>query len=365
MAKTKHIGEAAKGLGVDVRINSNLIDHDLASVNLNAYYQTNPTDYQIAPVPAPEQFIVDTTLQDLVVVENNNIDNAESPASTPIYTADMYVIDMGSYIQNPTSKGAVVINGTEEDDYLYGGYYDNTKNTIVNGLGGDDYLFADSENTILNGGTGRDMLIGSQFDDIMNGGSGIDAAMGGDGNDIINGDEGHDGLDGNAGNDTINGGEGHDVMRGGEGNDILIGGEGNDVLIVSEANYDYDGGKDILFGGAGIDTFAFSAAGTSIIADFVHGEDRIYLERHFYENNEWNYFQLADNNFVQGVGAVAKDANDYIIFDTSTGALYYDADGNGTEYAAFQFATLIGVKSLSAADFTPYMDAYSSNPYAV
>lgn len=53
---------------------------------------------------------------------------------------------------------------------------------------------------------------------------------------------------------------------------------------------------------------------------------------------------------MQGSGAVALDANDYLIFDTNTGALSYDADGNGASEAV-QFATLTGVNSLSGTDF--------------
>lgn len=44
------------------------------------------------------------------------------------------------------------------------------------------------------------------------------------------------------------------------------------------------------------------------------------------------------------------DNDDRIIFNTTTGALYYDADGSG-KGAAVQFATLIGVTDLNATDF--------------
>jgi Ca2+-binding RTX toxin-like protein len=47
---------------------------------------------------------------------------------------------------------------------------------------------------------------------------------------------------------------------------------------------------------------------------------------------------LADDRFV--VGTAALDANDNIIYDNLTGALYYDSDGNGGT-AAIQFAEVI------------------------
>ena len=60
---------------------------------------------------------------------------------------------------------------------------------------------------------------------------------------------------------------------------------------------------------------------------------------------------LSAGNFVAGVGVMAAEADDFILYDTGTGALLYDADGNGGT-AAVQFATLVGiVGSLDAADF--------------
>jgi Ca2+-binding RTX toxin-like protein len=46
---------------------------------------------------------------------------------------------------------------------------------------------------------------------------------------------------------------------------------------------------------------------------------------------------LSKSSFV--VGAKAKDKNDYIVYDKSKGALYYDADGSG-KGAAVKFAQL-------------------------
>ena len=33
--------------------------------------------------------------------------------------------------------------------------------------------------------------------------------------------------------------------------------------------------------------------------------------------------------FVSNSGGIAGDANDFLIYDSDTGSLYYDADGNG------------------------------------
>ena len=53
----------------------------------------------------------------------------------------------------------------------------------------------------------------------------------------------------------------------------------------------------------------------------------------------------------QGAGVVAPvDSNDYVIYDTSTGALYYDADAWGSASTPVQIAVLYGAPALSAAD---------------
>ena len=51
--KAKQIGEVASGLALESTAIS--------------YYQTNPTDYQIAPVAAPALLVADTTLRNLAV----------------------------------------------------------------------------------------------------------------------------------------------------------------------------------------------------------------------------------------------------------------------------------------------------------
>ena len=61
MAKTKakQIGEVASGLALESTAIS--------------YYQTNPTDYQIAPVAAPALLVAETTPQDLVMVADEPV----------------------------------------------------------------------------------------------------------------------------------------------------------------------------------------------------------------------------------------------------------------------------------------------------
>jgi Ca2+-binding RTX toxin-like protein len=143
-------------------------------------------------------------------------------------------------------------------------------------------------------------------------------------------------LTGNSGNNRLDGKAGDDTLDGGGGNDVLIGGLGNDVLT----------------GGAGDDIFRFdtrlsASSNVDQITDFGGG-DRIQLENAVF-NRLRSTGTLSDDFFVSGDGAVALDANDHVIYDSSTGALYYDPDGSGSA-AMVQFATLTGAPALSASD---------------
>ena len=62
---------------------------------------------------------------------------------------------------------------------------------------------------------------------------------------------------------------------------------------------------------------------------------------------------LAVGNLASNLGGTAGDGNDFLLDDTTTGALSYDADGNGGA-AAVQFATLTGNPAITAADFSVF-----------
>ena len=60
---------------------------------------------------------------------------------------------------------------------------------------------------------------------------------------------------------------------------------------------------------------------------------------------------LAAGSFVSGAGPTAADADDFILYDTGTGDLFYDADGSAVG-AAVKFATIATAPAaLAASDF--------------
>lgn len=144
-------------------------------------------------------------------------------------------------------------------------------------------------------------------------------------------------------NDTINGSSFDDVISGWNGKDIVNGNGGNDYLAGGD-------GKDILTGGEGEDVFVFytplSKKNADVITDFTQGGDLIGLYTPVFTALSGD-IDLSDN-IVNGSSAL--DGNDYLIFDGSRGALFYDADGSGSGKAVL-VATMSGVNSLSVTDF--------------
>jgi Ca2+-binding RTX toxin-like protein len=136
------------------------------------------------------------------------------------------------------------------------------------------------------------------------------------------------------------------VEPGTAGSDRLVVGGGGDLL---------DGGlaADRLTGGAGEDSFRFSTAlgdgNVDRITDFDVGDDTILLDNLVFESAGGDG-ALALGAFHRSASGVAHDASDRILYDTDSGALSYDADGNG-DGAAVQFARLATHLTLTASDF--------------
>jgi Ca2+-binding RTX toxin-like protein len=93
------------------------------------------------------------------------------------------------------------------------------------------------------------------------------------------------------------------------------------------------------------------AANADLITDFTSGVDKVRLDNAAHAGiGTLGFFALNDARFFAGAGATGgADASDRVVYDTSTGDLYYDADGSGAG-AALLFATLQDHPSLAASD---------------
>jgi VCBS repeat-containing protein len=141
--------------------------------------------------------------------------------------------------------------------------------------------------------------------------------------------------------DILTGGAGKDVFKGGAGDDKVSGGAGNDTL----------------WGEKGKDVFVFDTTlGTSstdrrvnfdTIKDFSVRDDSIHLDNAIFKKLG-KVGQLNKSYFT--IGDKAKDKNDYIVYNSKTGVLSYDADGSG-KGKAVEFAQLSRNLKMTEKDF--------------
>ena len=125
---------------------------------------------------------------------------------------------------------------------------------------------------------------------------------------------------------------------------VLFGNAGNNVL-------DGKGGNDHLIGLGGADRYTFSTAlgvgNVDHVYGFEIGTDKIVLDHTVFEG--LGFGTLSASVFTTGTATTDEDQR--IVYDQTTGALYYDSDGAGGA-AAVHFATLIGAPPITASDIT-------------
>ena len=272
------------------------------------------------------------------------------------------------------SAGNNVLDGGAGIDSMLGGdgsdtYYVLNEGDIVSetnaaSTGGSDTVYSYLANYTLgtNVENGRIVttaaanLTGNSLNNVIYAGAGNNSLIGGDGIDTLSY---YNGLSGSTGVTVslasslaqATGGSGSDTIFGFEN---LIGSSLSDALVGSTGSNNLNGGagNDTLTGGAGLDLFRFDTAlnaSTNLdrITDFNVVDDTIQLENAIFTKLA-STGALSSGMFV--MGTAAADANDYLVYNSSTGALYYDADGSGAG-AAVQFATLANLPTMTYADF--------------
>ena len=163
--------------------------------------------------------------------------------------------------------------------------------------------------------------VGDWIGEVVRGTSGPDILTGGSGNDVLIGGLGNDSLKGGADNDTLKGDAGADRLYGGNGKDTLYGGAGNDIFVFDakphkKKNYDTVKDYKVKQDSIHLDDAVFTKLGSGKISS-----PKMLKAKHFKLSNQ------------------AQDKDDYIIYDKSTGVLYYDSNGSSaggrTEIAKF------------------------------
>jgi len=187
--------------------------------------------------------------------------------------------------------------------------------------------------------------------------SGADKIIGTANADIIDGLAGNDTITGLGGNDKLTGGDGADRLDGSAGNDTLIGGGGNDTFLVNAGN-------DRLTGGAGADKFTYNtkavfkatAVGVDTITDFVISQnDKIVLDKTTFAkiaSSKGTGFSINAEFAKVNTDAKAAISGADIVYNTATGALFYNQNGTASGFGTGgKFAILSNKPGLTENQF--------------
>ncbi|WP_275788390.1 beta strand repeat-containing protein [Pararhizobium gei] len=286
-------------------------------------------------------------------------------------------------------------------------------NDILRGGGGNDtYVVTDLGDTVFESvGGGSDTIVstvsfelasGQEIESLRLAASTGTAALNLKGNQFNNeltGNSGINLLTGGAGNDTMSGGNGDDTYVVSEAGDLILEATGNGTdTVVSTTSYSLSvnqyvevlrlagstgntafnltgnnigqqllgnsgantlnggNGNDSLIGAGGNDTFYFNTTLSAVnnvdtiigFGNAVGNSDVIALKNTIFTLLPAG--ALAASMFKANATGTATDANDYIVYNTTTGKLSYDSNGNGAG-GSTHFATLDGQPSLTASDF--------------
>jgi Ca2+-binding RTX toxin-like protein len=153
---------------------------------------------------------------------------------------------------------------------------------------------------------------------------------------VLDGNAADNVLFGNVGGDTLSGGGGDDQFSADAGDDRVNGGAGNDVMS----------------GGLDLDTFVFDTAldaATNVdgINDYTVADDSFELDSAIFTALTAGG-PITAAQFETGASATTADAR--IIYDNTTGDVFYDADGAGGT-GQVQFARVSAGLAMTNADF--------------
>ena len=383
-------------------LTGNALGNDLTGTSANDTLDGAAGDDTLRGGAGDDSFVIDT-LTDVVIEDANK-------GSDTVLTA-LASLTLGGNLENLTGTATTgqTLTGNAADNTIQAGNGNDRldggtgHDTMLGGLGDDAFVVDNASDVISETATGgsdwvetslKSYSLALNVEDLLG-----TSATGQNlkGNDLANW------IETGAGKDTIDGGLGADTMRGGAGDDLYLvqdsgdkvselAGGGTDTVKTDLVKYtlgsevenltstlqtgatlngnlgangikanagddilDGRDGKDTLTGGGGADTFVFKTAlgsgNVDTITDF-NAKDTMKLE-----NTGAGMFEilpkgvLATDAFkVIGPTGSAVDSDDRILYNQTTGALFYDADGSGTG-AKVQFATLTNGVTLTAADF--------------
>lgn len=264
---------------------------------------------------------------------------------------------------NPGSPPAPVVGiGNDIDNFIYAREF--TVGHQLYGLGGNDTIIAIGQQSYISGGDGNDNIgvIGST--------PGTTILLGGMGDDIFNvdssayvveyADQGFDTVRASQNIFIYNGSSIERIETSAPGSTqpiVLVGNNLKQTIVGNSGNNQIEGreSSDTLTGGLGQDYFYFTTGiGSDVdqITDFTSVDDILMLDDSIFAGVPTGF--LAANAFLSGAGATsAATAAQRFIHDTTTGDVYYDADGAGGA-AAVLFANVGAGTPMFHYDFFVY-----------
>jgi Ca2+-binding RTX toxin-like protein len=267
-----------------------------------------------------DTYVVDNMNDEVIETDGEGLDTVNVTIST---TVNGNTYTLGDNVESGALKNAIAFNlaGNELNNTLTGNAAKNTldggagADTMIGGAGNDTYYVDDAGDVIVDS-SGIDTVV-SSIDKTL--GSTLEnlSLQDGEGDLIGIGNLLANTLIGNDGANELSGLAGNDILKGMAGDDNLSGGLG----------------KDTLWGGDGADTFVFDTAlnattNVDKIMDFTHGTDHIALDESIFAGLSGGTFDAADIRSGAGF-TTAATADQHLIYNSTTGNLYYDADGSG------------------------------------
>ncbi len=251
-------------------------------------------------------------------------------------------------------KGAAGAGGFISQAGVVGGGFTIAKGVVI-------------ENAI--GGSGHDRLVGNGAANLLDGRGGADRMVGGAGADIYYVNTSRDTVVDTSGRDTVYTSVSYTLARAarieslsaadaGSKKSMTLTGSSFSNAITGNAGANVingKGGNDLLTGGSGRDAFVFDtklSGRTNVdrILDFSVRDDTLRLENAIFRALDKTGTLASGAFHMTRTSKLAHDADDRIIYNTSNGYLYYDADGMGGA-GPTKFARLQEGLKLKASDF--------------
>lgn len=284
-----------------------------------------------------DQLIGGTGDDTYFVTAGDIVTEADGEGTDRLSTPDSFSA-AGQHIEVLSLYGPFDVNLTA--NHLNNEIRDNAGDNIIYASGGDDIIWSGAGYDTLHGSSGNDTFYVQGMADVV-----VEFSSGGLNDRIFTSRDFT--LADNCYVEVLSDlNAAATVLNGNKHAQAIIGAGGADTI-------DGRGGSDTLTGGGGEDIFEFTRAlgptNVDTITDFSAADDTIRLEN-FIFTQIVGIGTLSANQFRANATGQAQDADDRIIYETDSGRVFYDSNGNAAG-GNFLFADLESGLAITNADF--------------